>query len=273
MCKAVMNSLFARDRKKYNIIRKKANSFISNYAGSTIIQDDIFHVAENYVLQHDAVMELLHYPLNDDDFCACTFIRDGRVFVVINADIPLSKQIFAMAHELYHLYNYFEDCNMDYQEHGSILETSAMDNMEDAEANAFAGAVLAPGISIIEQMDIFLLQPDSLGIREILTLMEIFAIPFKAVVLRLFEEGIITKEQVNEFFQIPDETILHQIKLTGRAMRWQRKTTKEILFGSLLENMERAKKLDAVPEDRLEEDTRTLETIREIISRKNEESR
>lgn len=273
MYKALMTSLFACDRTKYCKIRKKANSFISNYAGNNIIQDDIFHITENYVRQHDATMELLRYPLGDDDLCACTFIREGRVFVVINNDLPLSKQIFAMAHELYHLYNYFEDSDPDYPEYSSILDSSAKNGSEDMEANAFAGAVLAPGISIIEQMNIFLIQADSIGTGEILTLMEIFAIPFKAIVLRLFEEGIIKEDQVRELFQIPENKILSQIELTGKAKRWERKNSTEFSFGSLLENMERAKELDAVPEERLEEDLKNLDDIKEAITRQKEKQR
>lgn len=93
MYKALENSLFVKDRDRYDEIRKKANSFNSNYTGSNIIQDDIFHIVENYVLQQDKHMEMLRYRLGDDDLCACTFIRGGRVFVVINAEMTLSKQI------------------------------------------------------------------------------------------------------------------------------------------------------------------------------------
>ena len=98
MYKAIDNSLFMTDRAKYNVIRKHAISFNSNYTGSNIIQDDIFHIVENYVRQHDMQMEMFRFPLGDDELCACTFIRSGRIFVVVNTDMPLSKQIFATAH-------------------------------------------------------------------------------------------------------------------------------------------------------------------------------
>ena len=77
------------------------------------IQDDIFNVLENYVIHHDMPFELLRYPIADVELCACTFIRQGRMFVMVNSAIPLSKQIFAAAHELYHIYCYFED--MDFE--------------------------------------------------------------------------------------------------------------------------------------------------------------
>ena len=51
MYKALENSLYVTDRKKYELIRQRAISFYSNYVGNNIIQDDIYHIIENYVLQ------------------------------------------------------------------------------------------------------------------------------------------------------------------------------------------------------------------------------
>ena len=80
--------------------------FNSLYNKNNIVQDDIFSVLENYVARHDMPFELLRYPIGDAELCACTFIRQGRMFVMINSAIPLSKQIFAAAHELYHIFCY-----------------------------------------------------------------------------------------------------------------------------------------------------------------------
>jgi len=129
-------------------------------------------------------LEIFRYPLGDADFCACTFIRNGRVFVVINSEMTVSKQIFAAAHEFYHLYNYFEEYDPTYQQHGSILDSATMDEettkLEDMEANAFAGLILAPTRSIQEQMGIYHIRRDSINLKDILMLMEIYAIPFIA---------------------------------------------------------------------------------------------
>ena len=269
MYKALDNSLFVKNRERYEEIRRLANSFNSNYTGSNIIQDDIFHILENYVLQQNMHLELLRYSLGDRELCACTFIRCNRVFVVINTDLPLSKQIFAAAHELYHIYNHFEDFEPVYQRHLSILDAATMDEetsrLEDMEANAFAGAVLAPGRSIREQMDIFRIQSSSMGIKDILMLMEIYAIPFKAMVLRLFEVNIIDKEQVRTLFQNPEDNILHQSELTGRAARWQKSTSDDITLGSLKENMDAVVKLDAVPEERYRKDLSLLKEIKDTL--------
>ena len=267
MFRALENSLYVKDSVKYDVIRKRANAFSSIYAGSNIIQDDVFHIIENYVFQQGMQMELFRFPFGDDDFCACTFIREGRVFVVINSAMPLAKQIFAAAHELYHLYNYFEDYDPAYQQRGSILDSATVDEdttkLEDMEANAFAGLVLAPSRLLQEQIEIYQIRRENMGTREVLMLMEIFAIPYKAIILRLFEEKLIGEDDVRRLFRIPEKDIRDQINLTGRAKRWLRKTEDEISFGSLYENMERVFRLDAVEHGRLRQDK---ERIREIIN-------
>ena len=272
MFKALENSLFVVDRDKYAMIRQRANAFNSNYTGSNIIQDDIFHIIENYVLQHGMRLEIFRYPLGDADFCACTFLRAGRVFVVLNSAMPLSKQIFAAAHEFYHLYNYFEDYDPTYQQHASILDSATMDEettkLEDMEANAFAGLILAPTRSIHEQMSIYQIYRDSIGLQDILMLMEIYAIPYKAMVLRLFEDEIIDEEKAREMFQKSEKEIVYQSLLTGRAKRWQR-IDKEIAFGSLNENIARVSKLDAVDEKQIRRDTARIAEIMTTLTKDN----
>ena len=267
MYKALENSLYVKEPDRYLLVRKRANAFNSNYTGSNIIQDDIFHILENYVSQQEKELELLRYPLGDDDFCACTFIRSGSVFVLINSSMPLSKQIFAGAHGLYHLYNYFEEYDLNYQQHPSILDSATMDDdttrTEDMEANAFAGLILAPTRSLQEQMDIFHVHKENIRLKEILGLMEIYAIPYKATVLRLFEDGIIDKEKARHLFEISEHEIMAQCELTGRAQRWMRNTETDVAFGTLKEKMEIAVRLDAVDEGRYATDK---ERIKQLIA-------
>ena len=102
-----------------------------------------------------------------------------------------------------------------------------------------------------------------MGTREVLMLMEIFAIPYKAMILRLCEEKLIEEDDVRRFFLIPEKDVQDQINLTGRARRWLRRTEDEISFGSLNENMDRVFRLDAVDHDRFRQDK---DRIGEIIN-------
>jgi Zn-dependent peptidase ImmA (M78 family) len=67
--------------------------------------------------------------------------KRGCIFVTINTGLALNKQIFAAAHELYHIYRYVNDQKDDFAARGSLLTTKEADtpctSEEDCEANAF----------------------------------------------------------------------------------------------------------------------------------------
>ena len=69
------------------------------------------------------LFDLLRYLMEDAELCACKFIRQGRMFVMINFALPLSKQIFLAAHELYHFYCHLEEKDVALLQSGSILES------------------------------------------------------------------------------------------------------------------------------------------------------
>lgn len=272
MCKVLDNSLYMKDQKKYEKIRECVTSFNSLYNKNNIIQDDIFNVLENYVVRHDMPFELLRYPIGDVELCACTFIRQGRMFVMINSALPLSKQIFAAAHELYHIYCYFEEKDFGLLQAGSILESDVIDDeakeFEDMEANAFAAILLAPKERLEEQSDVYNLSYKNITVQIILKIMDIFAIPYKAAVLRLFEEKKIEMKTAKKFLQIDAGEISNQIKLTGKAARWEEAPKDLIRFGSLAEKMYDLEQWEAVSDERLECDrervSEIIKTLKEI---------
>lgn len=265
MCKVLENSLFMKDKKKYKTISECVTRFNSLYNKNNIIQDDIFNILENYVFRHEMPFDLLRYPIADKELCACTFIRKGRMFVMVNSDLPLSKQIFAAAHELYHIYCYLEENEQVLLQSGSILESDVLDDVakavEDMEANAFAALLLAPKERIEEQTDVYNLSYKNTSIQTVLRLMDIFAIPYKATVLRLFEEDKIDRKTAKKLLQVDEVEINRQIDLTGRAARWQVVTNNIIRFGSLSEQIYGATQLEAVRDERLESDESKLNEI------------
>ena len=270
MCKVLENSLFVKDKKKYKVITECVTRFNSLYNKNNIIRDDIFNILENYVTRHDMPFSLLRYPIKDKELCACTFIRKGCMFVMVNSDLPLSKQIFAAAHELYHIYCYLEENDPVLLQTGSILESNVLDDaakeVEDMEANAFAGLLLAPPDRIDEQMRIYGIKRGEISLQDVLMLMEIFAIPYKAIVLRLFEDGIISEAEAREFFTMPQKEILDQIELTGKAARWQQIPQTPIRLGSLMEKMKAAEDLESVREERMKDDLGNIKRIKERIA-------
>jgi hypothetical protein len=73
---------------------------------------------------------------------------------------------------------------------------------------------------------------------DIIKLMDAFAVPYKTMVLRLYETAVIVKDYANELLQVPDRDpkkgILHLINKTGHAKRWQH-STKEEEYSSLVD--------------------------------------
>lgn len=265
MCKVLDNSLFVRYKKKYAKISECVTSFNSLYNKNNIIQDDIFNVLENYVVRHNMPFDLLRYPIGDIELCACTFIREGRIFVTINSALPLSKQIFAAAHELYHIYCYFEENGSIFLQSGSILKSDVLDEeakeIEDMEANAFAALLLAPKERLEEQTDVYNLSYKDISVQLVLRIMDIFAIPYKAVVLRLFEEDKIDMKSAKKLLQVDAAEIGKQIELTGKAARWQEVSKDLIRFGGLSEQMYDAEQREVVRDERLESDKARLSEI------------
>lgn len=265
MPKTLSGSLFAQDKGRFEQLRKEVVGFNSNYNGSNIVQDDIFHVIENYIKQQQWDFELLRYPIQDRELCACTFLREGHVFVMLNAKIPLSKQIFAAAHELYHIYRYFEDENNALADHGSILTSDILDEaavvQEDLEANAFAGLFLAPDSALREQIRIYKINKGDITITDILVLVDIFAIPYKAMVIRLYEEELIEKERAIALLETPAEEIEKLIQLTGRSKRWSSIPVDCNSYGSLLENIAVNEKYEVLTDSRLLSDRERIQEI------------
>lgn len=271
MCKVLDNSLYIKDRKKYVKISECVISFNALYNKNNIVQDDIFSVLENYVVRHDMPFELLRYPIGDDELCACTFIREGRMFVMINSAIPLSKQIFAAAHELYHIYCYFEEKDFSLLQSGSILESDVIDDeakeLEDMEANAFAALLLAPKDRLEEQSDVYNISYKDVSVQVILKIMDIFAIPYKAAVLRLFEEEKIDMKTARKLLQTDSNEISKQIDVTGKAARWQKIPCNLIRFGSLSEKMYDLEQWEGVRVERLNSDKVRLNEIVKMLGK------
>lgn len=271
MCKVLDNSLYIKDRKRYIKISECVTSFNSLYNKNNIVQDDIFNIIENYVNRNDMPFELLRYPIGDNELCACTFIRQGRMFVMINSAIPLSKQIFAAAHELYHIYCYFEEKDLALLQSGSILESDVIDDeakkLEDMEANAFAALLLAPKDRLEEQSVVYNLSYRDVSVQVILKIMDIFAIPYKAAVLRLFEEEKIDIKTAKKLLQTSNDEVSKQIEVTGKAARWQDIPVDYIRFGSLSEKMYAIEQWGSIRDERLESDKARLTEIAKKLRR------
>lgn len=255
------NSLFIQRPEKFQELSGAVDLFNIRYNGSNIVQDDIFSILKNYARTKGISLELLRFPVKDEDFCALTCVRKEKIFVYVNSWLPLSNQIFAAAHELYHIWCFIEEKDISVLRKGSLLNASDMDedvkNNEDREANAFAGMLLVPSKVLFEQMKIYGISREKQNLEDIIQLMAIFSVPYKAILLRLYEEGYMDLEHVNEFLKIEKEVLKKKISYVVEAERWQNRTPEIIQLGSLKQLMDQNQEDELLTDSRAASDQKT----------------
>ena len=69
-------------------------AFAVNYCGNTIIRESIFGIVSNYARKRELALEVLRYPFRDDELWAFTFVKKGTIFLCVNTELPMCKQIF-----------------------------------------------------------------------------------------------------------------------------------------------------------------------------------
>lgn len=259
-------SLFSRQPGQFEKIDFQAKSFAANYCGNTIIRDSIFGIAANYARKRELPLEILRYPFKDEELWAFTFVKKGTLFLCVNSELAICKQIFAVGHELYHIHCYAEDIDPDTIASGSLLDSKTADDLavsqEDLEANAFAGLLLMPDRILDEQTKIYGINCEKIWVDDVLTLMELFALPYKAAVLRLAENHNITPAKAGDLLKADASFISERIMLTGKALGWQQNSRELLYFGSLLDDMEYNSENDLLTDSREESDREYLEKIR-----------
>jgi len=226
------------------------NKFISQKKlnENPLLRDGVFSLLEQYCT-------VLYYPQENEENDGChikRLVNDKVVnFVFINTHKSIEKQVFTAAHELGHILDldiYLKDNCPDYSS-----------DMEEIAMNKLAALLLMPeNIFTKELQEHFKNYSTEEGkitldnlIKLSLFLMDLFFVPFKAVIIRLFELGYLSKKDAEEI--IYDTTTLNKIndyiKLLGYkrlGIRSQKKSIKD--FAEILE---RAETLEVFPETKL----------------------
>lgn len=265
MGKVLEGSLYKKDVNRFGKIVDVSKEFSGAYCGSSILGLSAFGIIENYARKKEMALEILRYPFLDEELWAFTFVKKGTIFLCINSELAMCKQIFAAAHELYHIRCYADGTDTDTIRTGSVLEVNVADEIamtqEDLEANAFAGLLLMPEGFMREQIRLYGLNESDIKLDDILTLMEVFAIPYKAAVLRLFEERIITETKARKLLQHDASYVVQRIEFTGKAKQWQMNSVNIEYFGSLLNNLEFNSENELLTESREDADRKFLKEI------------
>jgi len=151
------------------------------------------------ILEKDA--RVLYYPLEDHQVWGFSEIIKGKSFVCINTSLPYDKQVFAAAHELYHLW---------FGHSGEIMiskNTLEPDSEEKTErmANRFAAEFLVNDELLFQEMRLFKIDKGNFHVKEIVKLANHFVVPYHTMVRRFFETGICTQKQYEELMSCTEE--------------------------------------------------------------------
>lgn len=98
-------------------------------------------------------------------------------------------------------------------------------------------------------------------------LMEVFTLPYKVTILRLFEERVMIEVKAYDLLHHDASYILQRIELVGKAKQWQMDSVNIEYFGSLLDNLEFNSENEFSAESREKADRKFLEDIRAITAR------
>lgn len=206
---------------------------------SPLIKDDIFKILEEHCT-------VLYFPQENEENDGCHVKRLVKNqpcnFVYINTHKAIEKQIFTAAHELGHIL----DLDL-------FLKTHCQDycaELEEAAMSQFAALVLMPNDVFIEQVkdnfNSYAVKSDMITLDALMKLsvrlMDYFFVPFKSVIIKLYETGFLSKNDAESV--INDKAILSRvndyIKLLGYKRLGIRSEKKGIKgFADLLEKAEK----------------------------------
>ncbi|NLK29404.1 MAG: ImmA/IrrE family metallo-endopeptidase [Clostridiales bacterium] len=188
------------------------------FVGETPIANDIFTILDNMGIL------LLEYPIKSDGekpafSAALIYSTEGNkelAFIGLNTADYFDKQIFAIAHELYHFYT----------KTGSHLSRSSeeVDNLVETEANRFAAEFLLPE-NTLKNIVLAEFKTSSLEKKQTKTLLRFIArlqctwwLPYRSIVKRLKEINTISDEQYNKLYIVDERDMDGEYGRMGRAI-------------------------------------------------------
>ena len=215
-----MNNLIALSEIEIEVIRKLAGEqrLTLGFVGEPAIANDIFTILDTMNIL------LLEYPIQSDNekpafSAALMYSTEGDrefVFIGLNTADFFDKQIFAIAHELYH---YFTKTGS----HLSRL-SEEQNNLIEVKANLFAAEFILPK-STLESIVLNEFKTSKLQQIQTKTLLRFIArmqctwwLPYRSLVRRLREIYAISDEQYNQLYAIDERNMDGEYGHIGKAI-------------------------------------------------------
>jgi Zn-dependent peptidase ImmA (M78 family) len=161
---------------------------------------------------------VLYYPLGKAGPWGITYMWGmysaapaEKAFVAINTSIPVDAQVFAAAHELYHVW---------YDKKAEAIPSSILDeadergvqlDISELKANRFAVEFLVDEDLLRREMRLYSIAPHKITIKDILRLATLFTVPYRTMVKRLHETGTISQYERGQYLS-KDESSIEQLR-------------------------------------------------------------
>jgi len=187
------------------------------FVGETPIANDIFTILDKLEIM------LLEYPIEPEGdkpafSAAIMYSEEGDkklTFIGLNTADYYDKQIFAIAHELYHYYTKSgSHLSRPEDEESSLIEV---------KANRFAAEFLLPE-TVLESIVLDAFKTSSLEKIQHKTLLRFIArlhctwwLPYRSLVRRLHEIGAISSEQYAELYSVDERDLQGEYGKIGQA--------------------------------------------------------
>lgn len=150
---------------------------------------------------------VIYYPLGKDAPWGFTRISGSKndsslekPFVAINSSIPIECQVFAAAHELYHIW---------YEQNPDMLPADLLNEQNkkasEKKANRFAAEFLADEVLLKQEIDLYKIR--KFTIKSVLQLAELFTVPYRTMVKRLGEIGAIESSEVDKYLLESEDSV------------------------------------------------------------------
>lgn len=219
------------------------------FGSNLIIRDDIFSILEKTAI-------VVFYPLEDENdgfHIQRTLKGKSTDFVYINTSKAIEKQIFTAAHELGHrldVEKYISECCKKFD----------VQKYRENVVNRFATLLLVPENefrTVVEEKlkelkgdEIESSSPIQISLIEVFRLtaflMDYFFVPFKTIVYRYSETGIITKDVRNKILSNYSEKLLTECISEGKYLRLNTPNNKKSI-ADYAELLEKAESLETLP--------------------------
>lgn len=194
---------------------------MANIKLNTKIIDEIIGLARKKLIEYSKlndviggqifdILELnnkvLYYPVEDEEVWGFSEKIKGKSFVWINTAIEYDKQVFAAAHELYHLW---------FENEGEVILKSNMEEINgtvtlsenELKANRFAAEFLIDKELLLQEIRTYRIDKDKVDIKDILKLSNLFVVPYKTMVKRLYETDLINTKKYSELMTLSNEEV------------------------------------------------------------------